>query len=366
MDLKLWSAKRSFKAKRSDYYEFVASMLRSGAGKIKFSQIFESDALRYANQPRGVLSAIWHEAYMGNGGNLADTWQGYFPDDEVAIIRVSQGAGGDAIVGALEDLARISKLSDQIRNESIMTVAAGLIGMGIAAAMTLAFPIVAAKQLRTTYEFLPLEAWGSSGRKFVAYAETLTVAWPFIAAALAALIWLTLWAIPNLTQPRIREWLDEKFALFRLVRDIKGAMFMTVMSTLTRRRAGVMFTLRQSLEIFLDSARTPWLRWRVKQILDNTDESGSTGTEVFDTGMISREMYFFLEDMQKAKGTAEGFEATAQHIESRLLGQIIKRMTTYRWVMLLSAVGMVLAMFSWLFGVIFEMRGAMSAYLATG
>ena len=366
MGIKRRFLRRKLLTTRADYYEFLASLLRSSGGKLKFAQIFESDAARYANQARGAISAIWLEAYMNNGGNLADTWQGWMPDDEVAIIRVSQSAGGDAIITALQDLARMARLSDKIKSESMMTLAAGLIGIAIACGMTFVFPIAAADQLKSTYDFLPLDAWGSNGKRFLAYAEGIKSYWLLFVLVIGGVLGFIFWAINNLVYPPVREWLDEKFALFRLMRDIRGAMFMTVMSTLTRKRAGVMFTLRQSLEIFLESVRTPWMRWRVKQILDGADETGGIGTSAFDTGMISREIYFFLEDMQKAKGTAEGFEATAAYIESRLLVNIIKRMTVYRWALLITAVVMVMIMFSWLFGVIFEMRGAMSAFLATG
>lgn len=366
LEWKIRSAARKFRKSRSDYYEFVASLLRSSNGGIKFIEIFENDAMRYHGTPRGVLANHWYEQYAANGGNLADAMQGTLPEDEVAIIRVSQNSGGDAIVTAFEDLARISKLSDKVKSESFGTVAAGAVALVIAMTMSTVFPVISAKELQSTYSFLPFDAWGPTGRSYVRYAEFIAANWFYLLAFFVTLIAGLVWSLPNYVQhPDVREWLDEKVVLYRIARDLKGAMFLSMMATLTRKRAGVMFTLKQSLEMFLESARTPWLRWRVGQVIEGADETGAIGVSAFNTGFISKEMFFFLEDMQKAKGFADGFEATAAHIETSMLASIIRRMSVYRWAMLFVGLGIVMYMFTWLFRVIYEMRGAMSAFLAT-
>ena len=151
-----------------------------------------------------------------------------------------------------------------------------------------------------------------------------------------------------------------------MIRDLRGALFLSTMSTLTRKRGGVMFTLKQSLEMFAQSTRTPWLKWRINQIIDSADATGAIGVESFKTGFISQEMFYFLEDMQKAKGFADGFQEAARHVETNILTSILKRMTVYRWVLLSAALVIGLAMFVWQYGVLYEMRGAMNTYMTSG
>lgn len=358
-------ASRSFNKNRADYYVYMASILKSSGGGIKILQLFENDIVRFEGKPRGKLCLYWYEQYSANGGNLADAFQGTLPDDEVAILRVAQNAGGDALIFALDDLARMAKLSDQVKQESLSTIVSGLFGIAIAFLMLTIFPIFSVREIANAYEFLPLDAWGQNGQRFYSYAKWMEGNLFAITVIIGILIVALNWTFSNYTG-KFREWLDENISLYRVSRDLKGALFLATMSTLTKKRGGVMFTLKQSLETFSNSARTPWLRWRIDQIIDGADSTGSIGVQAFDTGMISREMFYFLEDMQKAKGFSEGFEETGAYVEGHLMKSTIKKMMFYRWSMLVMSLVVALVIFGWQFQVIYEMRGAMSSFLATG
>lgn len=354
-----------FNKNRADYYRYASSILKSSGGAIKILQLFENDINRFEGKPRGILCSHWYDRYSINGGNLADTFQGTLPDDEVAIIRVSQDAGGEALILALEDVARMAKLSDQIKAESLATVFAGLIGLVIAVLMLTLFPIFSVKELAHAYDFLPLSAWGSKGKGYHAYASWIEGHLLHMIVITSVCAVTVQWSFGHYVG-NFRQWLDENIAFYRMMRDLKGALFLATMSTLTKKRGGIMFTLKQSLEIFSESARTPWLKWRIDQIIDGADQTGAIGVEAFNTGMISRDMYFYLEDMQKAKGFSEGFEETGNYVETVLVKDIVKRMMFYRWIMLISSLCVAIGVFVWQFQVIHEMRGAMSSFLATG
>ena len=354
-----------FNKVRADYYRYAAAILKSSGGAIKILQLFENDLVRFEGKPRGILCAYWYERYSANGGNLADTFQGTLPDDEVAIIRVSQDAGGEALILALEDVSRMAKLTDQIKAESMATVFAGLIGLTIALLMLTIFPIFSVKELAHAYDFLPLDAWGAKGKKYHAYATWMEAHLLHLAIVLVFIGVTLRWSFGSYIG-KGREFLDNHISVYRISRDLKGALFLATMSTLTKKRGGIMFTLKQSLEIFSESARTPWLKWRINQIIDGADQTGAIGVESFNTGMVSRDMYFYLEDMQKAKGFSEGFEETGKYVEESLLKDIIKKMMAYRWLMLVSSLVVGIGIFGWQFQVIHEMRGAMSSFLATG
>jgi type II secretory pathway component PulF len=358
------NAAAKFRKTRADYYRYLASMLDASKGNTKFSTLFERDAQRYTGTARGTLCAFWSERYMNNGGNLGETWTGTFPDDEVAIIRVAQDAGDGALLNALKDVARIAALSDKVKSETIGTMMAAIIGMTIALVMLTLFPVFSSRKLQEIYSFIPLSEWGPNGKAFNDHAQMVLDYGLFIVMGIILTIVYILWTVENLVGP-VRDWLDKNFVLYRAIRDIKGALFLATMSTLTRRRGNVMFTLRESLSTFGQNARSPWLRWRVSQVVDGIDATGAVGTEAFNTPLLSQEMYFYLRDTQEARGFAEGFEETGNYVESTILDGIIKRMTVYRWVMLLAGVFCVVGVMGWQFSIIYEMKGVMQNFYSS-
>lgn len=353
-----------FRRQRADYYTYIADKLDGGKGDIKLLGIFEKDADRYGKTARAKLSAYWAEEYSTNGANLSAAWRGTFPDDEVAIIDVAQDAGAGALLAALRDVSRIARLSDQVRNESVGTLAAAAVGITIAIVMLTIFPWFSANKLQEIYSFIPLEQWGPKGTFFNAWAANVQGYGLYAVLALICVIVTLHWSVNNLTG-RLRDWLDEHVALYRVVRDVKGALFLATMSTLTRKRGNTMFTLSESLSTFARSVRSPWLRWRVEQIAEGVDATGAVGTDAFRTNLLSMEMYYFLQDMQEARGFSEGFEETGRYVEKTMLAKILKRMQIYRWAILITAVVCVIGVMATQFGVIYEMKGVMSAYYST-
>lgn len=358
------NAAAKFRGGRADYYEWMAELLESGRGEIKIQTLFERDAQRYPKQARGILSEHWAAVFSSNGGNLADTFQGTLPDDEVTILRISQDAGDDALRAALHDVARIARLQDTVKFAVWTTMLAGVLGIAVAGVMVTVFPIFAADKLQQIYSFIPIDEWGSKGKGLVHHAERVKTYGLYVLFALAMLITYVHWTLNNVIGST-REWLDRKVVLYRVMRDVKGALFLATMSTLTRRRGNTMFTLHQSLSVFVASARSQWLRWRVQQIVDRIDQYGATDAESFNTNLLSPEMFYHLRDTQEARGFAEGFEETGKYVEKRILKGVLTRMTVYRWVLLGVAVLTVLTMVGWMLAIPYEMKGVMQSYFSS-
>lgn len=357
----LRQAASNFRRQRATYYQHLADLLEAGGGDIKILQIFEKDAVRHGKTSRAVLSALWAERYATNGANLSDAWRGTLPDDEVAIIDVAQTAGAGALLAALRDVARIASLSDRVKRQSIGTLIAAFVGVSVAMVMLTVYPVFASNKLQEMYSFIPLNEWGPRGRFFNAWAGNVkTYGLYFAMTAIVASVYIH-WTFNNLTGP-IRDWLDRNVAVYRVVRDVKGALFLATMATLTRRRGNTMYTLSKALTTFARSIRSPWLRWRVQEINEGVNQTGAIGTSAFDTNLLSPEMYFFLVDMHESKGFAEGFEATGRYVEGTILDQILKRMTVYRWALLLLAMGSVLGVLGTQMSVIYEMKDTMMTY----
>lgn len=353
-----------FRPERAAYYEYLARMIEASRGEIKILQLLERDAERYTGRPRGALCGHWAQLYAENGSNLADALQGTLPDDEVAILRIAQDAGDGALLAALQDVARIARLTDQVAHGVLATLAAALVGLGIAVAMLTVFPVFSAGKLREIYGFVPLEQWGPHGRAFTAHAERVK-AWGLDALLLVGLLasWLH-WSVANLTGP-LRDWLDGHVLFYRVLRDVKGALFLATLATLSRRRGNTLFTLRQSLEAFAQCVRSPWQQWRVQEILDNIDVTGATSPEVFNTRLLSAPMFFYLRDLQESRGFAAGFEETGHYVEASVLHTVLAQLGIYRWLLLLFGVLAVVAVMGWQYAVIYEMKGVMQSYFSS-
>lgn len=344
-----------FRKQRADYYAYLANMILASRGGAKLIDMVGRDVERFAGKPRGTLAAVWLERLEKNGSNLAEAWQGTLPDDEVAIVRVAIEAGGEGgLQAALQDLARSAKLVDRIRRNSIGVMMAAGFAVLLAAAMWTIMPIVVMDQLGKVFDFIDRSDWGPRALWLQAWGVV-------IAAAIGGVIALVLWSINNWTGS-LRNWCDQHIVLWRAVRDVKGALFLATMSTLVQRRGNTMFTLSESLALFARSVRSKWMLWRVGEILDRVDQTGATDASAFDTPLLSREMYFYLRDMQESNGFSAGFEKTGRYIEDHMADKIERQMVFYRW-LLLAAVGAAVLMFASVFGVIDEMRKTMANHI---
>ena len=358
------SAARRFRKNRAEYYRYLASMIEASKGDTKISALFERDAQRYEGLPRGILAAYWATTYLNNGGNLSEAWQGTLPDDEVSIIRVAQTASDGALLSALRDISRVAMLADQVHSEVVGTLMAAVVGASIGIFMLTVFVVFSSQKLQDVYSFIPLSEWGPHGKAFNTHAQRVKDYGLYAIVGLGLIAYYVMWTVNNLVGP-VRDWLDCNVAMYRTIRDIKGALFLGTMSTLTRKRGNVMYTLEASLSTLAQSARSPWLRWRVEEIIAGIQASGAVGSDAFHTNLLSPEMYYFLRDTQEARGFSEGFEETGKFVEGSILKSIIKSLTVYRWILLLTGVVCVIAVMGWQFSVIYEMKGVMTNYYSS-
>lgn len=357
-------AAAKFRKQRADYYRYVADLLRSSNGQTKFEVILARDAQRYLNTPRGILSTYWYEQYQQNGANLAAAYTGTLPADEVSIIRVAQQTGAQAVIDGLDDVARLAALNDKIRSESITILFAAVFGFVIAAVMLTVFAVFSSEKLQEVYRFIPLSEWGPKGKAFVNYANGVKDYGIYVLAIFSFLVYIVAWSFSNFTGPA-RDWLDRKIGIYKTVRDIKGALFLATMATLTRKRATGGDTLIVSLQTLLQSITTPWLRWRVEEIINNIETSGAVSSDAFQTSLISREMFYFLRDTQESLGFSEGFAKTGAYVENTVIKGIVSKLNVFRVVLFLVAILSVIVIMGWQSAVMFEMKGVMLNYFSS-
>lgn len=357
-------ATSKFKSKRAEYYSYLASMLSASKGGTKILTLFERDAQRYPGSARGILSAWWLAQYSNNGSNLADAWQGTLPDDEISIIRVAQDAGEGALETALGDIARIAALGDRVKSEVLGTLMAAIIGLTIATVMATVFPMFSSKKLQEIYSFIPIDQWGPKGTALNQHAARVADYGIYVMFTIAIVVAYVQWSVNNWIGPG-RDWADRNIVLYRAIRDIKGALFLSTMATLSRKRGNVSFTLSESLAVFSESVRSPWLKWRVEEVMERVDTTGGVSSESLGTNLLSKDMFYFLRDTQEARGFANGFQETGKYVEGVIVDDLVAKMTVYRWTLLLLGVGTVIAIMAWQFSVIYEMKGVMQTYYSS-
>lgn len=353
-------AARRFRSKRAEYYEDLAALLSTTNRKML--SILEADALRYVNTPRGQLSALWAQRFIDNGANLAEAWQGTLPADEVAILYVQQDAGEDAIPSALNDLAVMARLSDRVISESVNTLAVAFLALIVATVAITVMPGFSVSTMKESIE-VPVSYWGPFGRAMVAWDETVKAyAFPVLIIVLMGTTWL-IWSAQNWVG-QSRETADRTVTLYRTLREISAVRFLMAMSTLTRKRGNVMHTLEDALLSLADSSASPWMRWRIEQVLDRIGETGATTCDVFDSGLLSQEMFWRLRDVEEGSGFAAAFDVTSKYVAAHLVPRLIKRLTVWRWILLFTGVVVTGGMVLWIQTATFEMKAAAMNYMA--
>lgn len=357
-------AARGFKPQRARYYQYLADLMEDAGGARNFSEVFRSDARRYAGTPRGVLSAFWAEEYEENGADLAATWDRDLPVNDVMVIRVAQESGGTGIVQALRDMARVSKVIDAAVSEMVWTVSIGAIGILVAVLSAMAVPFFLEPQIAKTFESVPQDQWGPLATNYKAFADFVRAGWFPVLALLCLIVGTIRWALPNYVG-KWRRLLDEHFLVFSLYRDFRGALFMAVLASLVKRRKGGGEGMRLvgALNVLGRSAET-WMHWHISQIVDRINRTGGLSSDVFATGLLDKETLFYMTDLVESKGFEEGLEKAGLRTEERASEIVRMRATLLRWGLLVVGLLTVIGLTGWTFAVIFEMKDVMMQVLS--
>jgi len=357
-----WYDSRRFQRQRADYYEYLADLINSLQGRKTLRDMFEDDALRYGPRAaRGRLARRWLRAYQESGGDLAATWAGTMPDDECQLIAAAQQAGGDALPHALRGLAEAARLVQRARDTLAGTSAAGVVALAVALGLFCAVPYFTVPRLQQVFQGVPPDYYGELTRGLYALAQWLRRWLAFWAVLLAGGAWLASWAMPVFTGPW-RARLDRLFP-WRLYRDFHAIRFLAMLAVMLRQRGNIDTRLRQALAA-LSWHAPPWLDWHIGAMLARV-EHGIVGAETFDTGLFDRETAWFMADVIAARGVEAGVAQARLRAETRALARVRREALALRWALLLASVGAVLGLALWHYGVIDELRRALTNYYAS-
>lgn len=124
-------------------------------------------------------------------------------------------------------------------------------------------------------------------------------------------------------------------------------------------------TLKRALSMFDNSTKSPWFSWRIRELIENIEASGGVSSEIFNTGIVSEEVYYYLRDMQESRGFTEGLNQTAMYVKEKLLARISLKLNVYMYVILAIAGITVFAVTTTQMAVIRSMAEAMKAFYSS-
>lgn len=351
-----------FASVRAQYYDYLQAVLRGMHGHRTLGELFELDARRYGpHSVRGRLSALWARLYVASGGDLYATWRSSFPTDERVLVRAAQAFGNARLLACFEALSRHLSLMAQAYRILWTTLGAAICALLIACLSLLALPMLTVPGLIRAFQGLPEVYYGPVARRLFDLSQWVAMSWPVLVALFACAMYALLWSLPNTSGP-VRQYLD-CHGIWRLYRYVQAQRLLALLGILLDAGSMASTQLRPALFVLEDGA-SAWVRHHLLAMLGHID-TGLVGAETFDTALLDRELYWYLQDMTQARGLREGLAATCERLRGQLLGRIAQQAAALRWLVMLGSVGCVLGVGLWHYAAMDELRRALMMFHAS-
>lgn len=357
---RLWERQR-FLGRRIDYYDYLSDLLAGMEGARTLKDVFLSDARRYgAASLRGRLSARWLDMYQRAGGDLYATWKAHFPRTELVLIRAAQSQGNQALVQTLAELSGVLRLLQQTRHLLTATLWPALLALCVVILVTLMVPWFTVPRLTAAFSTVPVEYYGALARRLVNFSATVDRFWLIMVFVPLAGIWFVVTGLPRRAGP-LRRYLDQ-WLWWRVYRHVSALHFLAFLRIALGDHLTGTIRLRNAL-LQVQAGAQPWLAAHVDIMLRRL-ERGHSGAHAFDTGLFTREQFWFLDDMVMSRGLGAGLMLSQDRLRRQILGAVARQAVVMRWTMLLACVAYVLGLVLWHYAVIDELRRTLTFYLA--
>lgn len=350
-----------FRSQRADYYEYLADVVEGTQGRKSLRDIFEDDAGRYGpDTVRGRLCQHWAAAYLGAGGDLGAAWSDTLPHNECLLLSCVQEEGGD-LAAALRDLARAVRLAAEAWAALLSAAATGVVAALVAFALLCAIPFFSVPRLQQVFQAVPAEEYASLTRGLFALAGGLKQWLALWVVLIFGAVTLALWSLANFTGD-LRAVLD-RWLLWRLYRDFQAIRFLSLLTVLIRQHGAADTRLRRALSVQARDA-SPWLLSHLQAMLGRID-GGASGAEIFGTGLLDAQTWWYMADLMDALGVEPGLARVRQRVEVRLLARVRRQALVLRWSLLIVSLATVLGITLWHYAVIDELRQALTNFYAS-
>lgn len=355
-------AARKFRKERADYYEYLADVLSDSDGRILMHDIFIKDAQRYAPtkpwqklrpHPRAILSEYWAKRFLDTGTNIGATWRGTLPDADMLIIASAAEHGrSGAVPEALKEAARLVRVVDEARSLFVSITAVAIFAVVVVLTCFTTIPAFVWPQIKETFDFVPENMYGPNAIALDYFSKVFPIYIVPLAIAILVISIAFKWSLTRWSG-RSRQW-AEKFIIYRVYRNYRGAMFLSTLSTLVKQNSGL--NLQEGVAAISVQAE-PWLKWYCQRIQENI-ELGIVDARLFDVGLMEQDALYYLFDISEAKSLEAGLQLTGRRTE-RDMGKSIKtRAMILRWSILIISVALVGLVVMKTFSAIQEMTDA--------
>src|SRR5690606_40321448 len=106
----------------------------------------------------------------------------------------------------------------------------------------------------------------------------------------------------------------------RFSRDWSSDVCSSDLKVMLQHRESGSTQLRTALTM-LGAGASPWLRDHLDEMVNRIDH-GFVGADTFDTGLLERELYWYLQDMIDARGLAGGVGLLGVCLDGRVHAQV--------------------------------------------
>ncbi len=351
-----WAALRFRSSQREAYYDYLADILEATQGRNTIKQILANDAHRYGTGTvRGQLSLHWAHQ-VEEYGELGMAFTGTLPERELALIRMMQRLGGSAVIGGFRELAVLLRLDLKIKGILLSTLSMAYFAVCVCLAMMFAISAFTVPTLLSSFAQVDPIYQGAATRRLVGFADWLSVwLWPLIGLMAGAITALR-WALPR-WHGKARSFFDQYVPGFQLYRDTQAIRFLVTLAAILKPRTGLNHSLAEALSMMCEHA-PPWLRDHVLRMALRLSDARA-GASIFNTGLLDKQTYWYLEDLVDAVGMDAALQKTRLRLEHNATAAVAQRAAVARWALIGCALIFLLGTMLWHYAAIHEMRAAL-------
>lgn len=256
--------------------------------------LLERYALRYAEEPVGILCSRWVEN-MHHTGSFHAAIRGSIPEEDIALLAASE-ENSDLLLG-LKLLGKNTIALKKVQAETWKSLA-GAVGMllilhvylGIMAFMVLS------KMEQVMRNGADLSKLGLTSDILFGTAHFIQDYWWAWLSFVIVIIGTVIWALPNYVG-RYRRFLDDHIFIFQIYRDFVGASFIMSAAALSSLVGSQLIQFHDALSQIRARSNVPWLNWQIDMIQTNMKLNPNSKAEIFNTGVTTKRMYYRILDI---------------------------------------------------------------------
>jgi type II secretory pathway component PulF len=286
MSLRLFIARMAFNASRVDLYESLIDKLdRSAAGTVeRLDEIFCQ--WRDRDRKRSDMRApalVYIEQQLSLGAPLSSALRAFIPPDECLILKSGEMKGD--LASALKLVVRNARANEEMRSVAAGALfEPGLIFLGLLATSVIFGITMWPKTLMVT----PLEFWPAWTHACIQVNLWTAENWPVL--PLVAVIYFGYrYSLPR--WKGVWRARADRIPPFSMYRGLQASSFLGVLAALLESGRQI----REALVIMQESS-SPYMAWRIQQIIRRIDIDGGAGVTALNTGLFSTQVMDRIED----------------------------------------------------------------------